>query len=656
MRRPLYMVDARDFRERDRDGRKLLSAAVVTSAFRRAGLHHVLLGHPGVVALTGVHPEEVEIISEAIQHKMRRDYRVAGKRAAELHVHDWTKHDPKRAYKAKPFLISNAQAESREVVLFQNRDEVPSLFETVADGIAEIVHPGVETIRAAFNARFGRIPSERDLNAACELPLHLLEAAFRRGSSVEQVMRAVGRFGALAEPRDATVSKGRNADREDGPSLDDLHGLGEAAEWGRSLAEDLLDYQTGRIGWREVDRGVLVYGPPGTGKTTFALALARTCSLPIHVHSLAAWQAAGHLNDLLKQMRKAFSDAKASTPSILFVDELDSFGDRQRLSGHNAQYSREVINGFLECLDGAADREGVVVLGATNFPDLVDPAIKRPGRLDRQIEIPLPDAAARAKILRYHLGSLLPDADLSEISDQIEGASGAEIEQVVREAKRRARKDSRRVMRISDLEASLPPAIVLSKNAFWRGCVHEAGHWVVGRKLAEESGVVPKRARVFRKVRDGARGTTTFERDQGFDRTKESHLAAIVVMLAGAAAEEVILGSRGDGSGGRIGSDLQLATAIATQIELSFGLGDDLVYILDGTASRSGDLLSIDPLLKRRVAATLSECLERARSEVRSRRHEVEECAQALRSFGALDNELARERSENFSVSSTTST
>ncbi|MER0240082.1 AAA family ATPase [Fulvimarina sp. MAC8] len=655
MRRPLYMVDARDLRERNRDGRKLLSAAVVTSAFRRAGLHHILFGHPGVVALTGVHPEEVEIISEAIRLKMRRDYRVAGKRASEVHVHDWTKHDPKRASKARPFLVSNAQAESREVVLFRNRDDVPPLFETVADGIVEIIRPGVETVRAAFVERFGRIPSERDLSAAFELPLHLLEAAFRRGSSVEQVMGAVRRFGALAEPRESAVSKARNADRENGPSLDDLHGLGEAAEWGRSLAEDLLDYQAGRIGWREVDRGVLVYGPPGTGKTTFALALARTCSLPIHVHSLAAWQAAGHLNDLLKQMRKAFADAKASTPSILFVDELDSFGDRQRLSGHNAQYSREVINGFLECLDGAADREGVVVVGATNYPHLIDPAIRRPGRLDKQIEIPLPDAATRAEILRYHLGSLLPDADLSEIADQLEGSSGAALEQVVREAKRRARKDNRRAMRMSDLEDSLPHAIAISEDAFWRGCVHEAGHWIVGRKLAMESGMVPKQARVFRKVRDGARGTTTFERDQGFDRTKESHLAEIVVMLAGAAAEDVILGSRGDGSGGRIGSDLQMATAIATQVEVSFGLGDDLVYILDGTTTHSSDLLSIDPLLKRRVAVILSECLERARSEVRSRRREVEKCAQALREFGGLDSEHVRERSENFSVLSRSS-
>ena len=179
---------------------------------------------------------------------------------------------------------------------------------------------------------------------------------------------------------------------------------------------------------------------PGPGKTIFAQALASTCIVPVHLHSLARWQAKGHLDDLLKAMRRAFEEAKADAPCILFIDELDSFGDRERLGGHNEQYSREVINGFLECLDGAEGREGVVVVGATNLPDKIDPAIRRPGRLDRHVVIPLPDLEARKGILRHHLGDALPGADLTEAAERLEGASGAVIEQVVRDARRIARR------------------------------------------------------------------------------------------------------------------------------------------------------------------------------------------------------------------------
>jgi SpoVK/Ycf46/Vps4 family AAA+-type ATPase len=106
------------------------------------------------------------------------------------------------------------------------------------------------------------------------------------------------------------------------PTLDDLHGLGEAADWGRSLARDLFDYKAGTLPWSEVDCGILVSGPPGTGKTLFAQALGSTCN--VHIHSLARWQARGYLNDLLKAMRGAFEEARMAAPCILFIDELDS--------------------------------------------------------------------------------------------------------------------------------------------------------------------------------------------------------------------------------------------------------------------------------------------------------------------------------------------
>ncbi|WP_328804124.1 ATP-binding protein [Roseibium aggregatum] len=114
--------------------------------------------------------------------------------------------------------------------------------------------------------------------------------------------------------------------------------------------------------------------------------------------SLAQWQAAGHLGDLLKAMRRTFAEARKKAPCVLFIDEFDSVGDRATAGGDNALYIIEKINGLLECLDGVEDREGVVVVGACNHPHRIDPALLRPGRLERTVLIPLPDEEARERI------------------------------------------------------------------------------------------------------------------------------------------------------------------------------------------------------------------------------------------------------------------
>ncbi|WP_292492059.1 ATP-binding protein [Mesorhizobium sp.] len=188
----------------------------------------------------------------------------------------------------------------------------------------------------------------------------------------------------------------------------------------------------GRLGgWQDVDRGILLSGPPGTGKTTFAGALARTCDVHLVLGSLGRWQAKGHLGDLLKAMRAAFDEARKNAPSIIFIDEIDAVGDREKYSDHNAQYCTEVVAALLECIDGADGREGVTVVGACNHPHKLDAALVRAGRLDRHVHIPLPDQQGREGILRWHLQGLLPDADLSGIAAKTAGWNGASLEQLV---------------------------------------------------------------------------------------------------------------------------------------------------------------------------------------------------------------------------------
>lgn len=178
-----------------------------------------------------------------------------------------------------------------------------------------------------------------------------------------------------------------------GPSLEELDGYGEAKAWGLELAADLADLKAGRIGWEDVDhKGLLLSGPPGVGKTAFAKALAKTAAVPLVSTSVAEWNASQYLSGTLQAMRKAFDEAARRAPSILFIDEADGISDRARISGEYLEYWTQVVNCLLELLAGVSGREGVVVIAATNHPDRIDAAIKRAGRLDREIAIARPDA------------------------------------------------------------------------------------------------------------------------------------------------------------------------------------------------------------------------------------------------------------------------
>lgn len=275
----------------------------------------------------------------------------------------------------------------------------------------------------------------------------------------------------------------------------------------------------------------------------------------------------------------------------------------------------------------------MVVVGATNHPELIDPAIRRAGRLDRHLHIPLPDQEAREGILRHHLRNDLCDNQLGDVPRIMDGMTGADIEQLVRNARRAAR-TSRRVMNMGDLFDSLPPPLRMSDELFRRICVHEAGHVVVGIALAPESGSVPTRAIVAREVRGAAANQTEFSHIEGFDRTRPSYLALATTMLAGMAAEEVVLGSCGDTCGGAPHSDLAQAASLVAKLELALGLGDALLTIATPSPEAIAQRLEFDPITRAKVEKVLRETLERARTIVVERRMEVEAVAACLAETG----------------------
>ncbi len=193
---------------------------------------------------------------------------------------------------------------------------------------------------------------------------------------------------------------------DDRPMLlvETLSGYGKAKTWALDLKADLAEYMADSLAWSDMSSKLLVYGPPGTGKTSFARALCNSLQVPLIVTSVSTWLQGGHLNDVIAKMDKTFAEARAIAPSILFIDEIDGIGKRQPAEREYADYWNTIVNKALELLDGAVKSEGLIIVGATNRPDQIDNAIKRSGRLETHIEIPMPDVATLAAIFMHHLG------------------------------------------------------------------------------------------------------------------------------------------------------------------------------------------------------------------------------------------------------------
>jgi len=320
---------------------------------------------------------------------------------------------------------------------------------------------------------------------------------------------------------------------------------------------------------------VLLHGEPGTGKSSFAQAVANECKVPLIATSYAAWQSNGdgHLGYVTQALRKTFDEAREEAPCILFIDEIDSVGTRGT-QGQHQDWWRAIINGLLEQLDGLAGREGVVVVAATNNPGAIDPAVKRSGRLDRVIEIPMPGRADLEAIMRTHLCGDLRDADLAPAADDAHalGATGADVEKYVRGARRRARHAGRPIA-LADLQAEIPAVPDRRSPADrYATAVHEAGHALAREMLCP--GTVENIS--IRRSGDVG-GFVTYKHDVLILSAEEIH-TRLTCRLAGRAAEEVIFGKPSGSAGDGAESDLAQCTVAAFQAETCLGLDGDLVW------------------------------------------------------------------------------
>jgi cell division protease FtsH len=369
-------------------------------------------------------------------------------------------------------------------------------------------------------------------------------------------------------------------ERQGRVTFEDVAGVDEAKTDLQEIVEFLRDPQKfQRLGGR-IPRGALLVGPPGTGKTLIARAVAGEAHVPFFTISgsdfVEMFVGVG-----ASRVRDMFDQAKKNAPCIIFIDEIDAVGRHRGagLGGGNDE-REQTLNQLLVEMDGFEANEGIIVIAATNRPDVLDPALLRPGRFDRQITVPNPDVLGREKILKVHSRKvpLAPDVDLKTVAKGTPGFSGADLANIVNEAALLAARRSKRLVTQAEFEDAKDKvmmgaerrSMVMSEEEKRNTAYHEAGHAIVGLKVPYDPlhkvTIIPRgRALgVTMNLPDGDR----------YSRTRKWCEARLAVLFGGREAE-ILLGGMDAVTNGATG-DIQMATALARSMVMEWGMSDRL--------------------------------------------------------------------------------
>ncbi|MDL2399464.1 AAA family ATPase [Rhizobium mayense] len=462
----------------------------------------------------------------------------------------------------KPISIYNLKG--LDILIAQDIAEVPRDVRFAATAVLQVEPPTPGHINAARRLWKKTPFSEEFATSLARHPHNVILAAVLKPITAESRIRELDDIDRI---------------EASGPNLFDLPGYAEVKPWAKDLAIDVERWRRKALDWKLARSGVLISGPPGTGKTLFAAALATALGMRLVSATIGEWQSAGALDDMLSAMRKTFNSVKDGRGAVFFIDEFDAIGTRlTRPSGHHGdQYWQVVIDDFLALVSNLGD--GVILVAATNYPQWVDPAILRAGRIDNHFALPLPDTVTRAEILRYHTGDTLSVESLMDVADKLHGRSGADIERLVRDACRAARKEDRELT-LHDLAAQLPETLEYTAEQQLRFAVHEVGHAVASLAVKHSMSATIEIRRRFDPEEDGSfGGRTIYDLVPDHVPTEKSLLSRIAISLSGMAAEQAVFGDRSLGSGGTIGSDIEFATALARKLVGSYGLGSTPIFI-----------------------------------------------------------------------------
>lgn len=369
-------------------------------------------------------------------------------------------------------------------------------------------------------------------------------------------------------------------------TFDDVAGADEEKEELREIVEFLKNpHKFNELGAR-IPKGVLLVGPPGTGKTLLAKAVAGEAGVPFFSISgsdfVEMFVGVG-----ASRVRDLFDQAKKSAPCIIFIDEIDAVG-RHRGAGLGGGHDEreQTLNQLLVEMDGFGANEGVIIIAATNRPDILDPALLRPGRFDRQVLVGAPDIKGREEILKVHARGkpLAPDVDLKEIAKTTVGFTGADLENLLNEAALLAARKNRHVIMMNDIEDATIKVIVgpekksriVSEKEKNLTSVHEAGHAVTTRFLStqdpvQQISIIPR----------GMAGGFTLNPplEDKYYTSKTEMFEEICVLLGGRVAESIVLDDISTGAS----NDIERATDVARKMVTHYGMSERLGPIVFGS-------------------------------------------------------------------------
>lgn len=497
--------------------------------------------------------------------------------------------------------------------------QLPASLVSAADARIVVAAPTNAMIRHAISLATGDFPGEMPEMVAAGLDFHDLVAAIRVGSTPDECVARL-----ISASRSMAVTDHSLADV---PLLETMHGYGQAHEWALRLLKDLESWRRGDLRFDQIDRHCVLSSAPGLGKTTFVRALARSARLPLFSTSVAAWfqgTGDGNLATVMREAERVFASAAASAPGIVLLDEAEALPSRENLSDRNRDYWVPLISQILLMLDSATSGPSsrLIVIGATNYGNRLDPALVRPGRLNKIIEILPPDTAALAGIMRQHLGADLPGADLAPLAELASGVSGAQVMGWVKEARLTARQAGRD-LHVDDLLRAIAPPDDRPQADRRRFAVHEAGHAVLSHRL--NPGIVHSVSIV---LRGDAAGHTSTRRWLGQSPTRAAVETEVITTMAGRAAEIEILGDASTGAGGAIDSDLGIATRMVASLYTSYGLGPSLIHM--GEPDRAVDEMRFDRDLRDAVFKAMARLHDEALRLVKANRAAIEAVAEEL--------------------------
>ena len=360
--------------------------------------------------------------------------------------------------------------------------------------------------------------------------------------------------------------------------FDDVAGLDEEKAEMKEIVEFLKKPEKfTRMGAR-IPKGVLLYGKPGTGKTLIAKAIAGEADVPFI--SMSGSEFIEMFAGLgASRVRKLFEKARKLAPCIVFIDEIDAIGSRRTSNSGAESENNQTLNQLLVEMDGFSSEETIIVLAATNRPEMLDKALLRPGRFDRQITIPVPDLKGRLEILRIHAKDkkLADSVNLASIAEDTAGFTGAELENILNEAAIIATKNKHEDIENSDVEEAVKKVTVglekrervYSAKDKKLTAYHEAGHAVVSRYLPTQSNV--KEISIV--PRGVAGGYTMYKSDEDkYYISKTEMEEKLIALLGGRAAEKLVLNDISTGAS----NDIEVATKIARDMVTKYGMSDKL--------------------------------------------------------------------------------